>query len=304
LRLWQEALEQYEKVSKINPEYPGLTALVAKVQSEIKNQAACEQARTQIQNGLYEQALSVLVALPQDSAYHPGAVEQIAAAQAMMEQAEKARQEEKINAEQAARQAQDQLVEKDINGAMARYAKGDIKGCLEKLNHVRQHSGQTGADAKSRARGLIQIVNNAQSLYQKGAEALADKREAEAFEKCEKLIDLDRKLVGRKKSFYAGYLSSKVADRYSSRSFEAYQAGDYASAYAESQKALKAMAGHPNALRMKKMLTAKAKQLYREAYVMEDYNRAKAVEKWKDILTMCDPEFEYHQKALQKIGHR
>lgn len=91
-QLWQDALEHYRRVLEKIPDYPELSAQIAKMQLEISNQTAYRQGQALIQKGSYEEGIASMENIDENSFYYDEAVKAIADAKEKMAQTIKRKQ--------------------------------------------------------------------------------------------------------------------------------------------------------------------------------------------------------------------
>ena len=296
---WQAALEYYQKVSEINPDYPQLNNEIAKLKFEIDNQAAYQQAIAYFKEKRYEQGIALLSNFPENSVYFQKVGSLISDAEKKRLQA--AEEQKKIEARKL-KASQKQKAIDTINESLRYYAVGKTKSSIKILNRVMQRSNPVTPDLKKRANTLKKEIGYAKSLYYKGDQAYESGQIDQALSTWTKLLKVDLKLLGNKKGYFSRSVRQKMADEYGTKAMKAYSDGDFPAAYQHSKKALHQKGNHPKALEVKKMLQATSKRLYEAGYILEAYNPVKAMEKWKLITKICDADSKYYQRALAKIN--
>jgi pSer/pThr/pTyr-binding forkhead associated (FHA) protein len=296
---WQPALDYYQRVAAINPYHTQLDTEIAKMKFEIGNQATYEQGMAHIKEKRFEQGNALLRQIGENSVYYHEAQQLIVDAEKMRVQAaeeQKKKEAEKLKA------AEEQKAVDTMNSALRYYADGDTKSAIGALNQVISGSSQIKADLKHRANTLKKEIFYARSLYRKGDQAYASGKIDTALNTWKKLIKTDQKLLSSRNAYFSKSARQKMANEYGTMAQKAYSEGDFPAAYQYSKLALNQKRNHPQALKIKKVLKAKSKQLYQSGYILEAYDPEKAQEKWKQILQICDSDTEYYKKALVQVS--
>jgi tetratricopeptide (TPR) repeat protein len=260
----------------------------------LKNQAIYAQGVSQIKAGRYEDGMAQLKKVPATSVYSEEVAQIIAQAGKNKAQQElaKARDDKRKNAEAA------------IAKALKYYAQGETKSSVSYLNRVIKSFNGANEDKKyhDRALSLKRRIEYSASLYRKGNSEFEGGQPENAINTWKTLLEVDQKITHRKDSYFSKKVTQKMADELSAKALSAFSDGDFPGAYKFTKRALNLQAKHATSLEVREMLTEKSKQLYREGYILEEYNPEKAVQKWKLILKISAPESEYYEKALRKIG--
>jgi pSer/pThr/pTyr-binding forkhead associated (FHA) protein/tetratricopeptide (TPR) repeat protein len=293
-RYWNVALEYYQNVNNINPDFPDLRTEIARMKYESDNMASYEEGVTYTESGRYEEGIYRLKSIPKNSVYHDDASQIIA-------QTEKQRAQQNSAKALAAKNT---LIKDNISKALQYYAQGKIKLSVGKLNKVLQSFNRksSGLKYRNRAKDLKKQIEHSASLYYKGNQEYESGQYDNAINTWKQLLEIDKKLVRRQDSYFAKIVSRKMANDFSSKALKSYSDDDLPSAYAYTKIALNLRADHAKSLEILNMLKEKSKQLFQDGYILEEYNPEKAMEKWKLILKICSPESEYYKKALKKIG--
>jgi tetratricopeptide (TPR) repeat protein len=300
-RRWRAALEYYEKVSKIDADYPLLNDEMAILDFEIKNQKTYQEALVHVKAERYKQALAKLINFPQKSAYYKEVeqlIEDVGKIRAQPAEKHKKEVTEKTSADRG-KKAID-----TINEALRLYAEGKTKSSINTLNRLLHSSAPAKPSLKKRANILKKRILYAKSLLKKGDLAHANGQIDSALNTWETFLSVDQTLLDSKQGYFAGHVRLKMADEYSEQARKALSDGDLPTAYRYSSMALDVRGNHPKALEVQTMLKATARRLYQRGYILEAYNAEKAMEKWKLITKICDTDTEYYQLALAKINAR
>lgn len=254
-RHWQAALEYYNNVSNINPDYPALHDKIAKMQFEIENQFVYAQGAAYIEKGQYEEGIACLKNITENSAYYIEVGQKIADAEKKMaETIEKQKQEDAAKALAAA----NKKALNDINGALSYYAGGKIEASLQNLERVLQASSRMNPDLKKRAKALKEKIKISLYLYHKGNEEYKSARHDMALNTWMRLLKVDKDLLGKKGGYFSRSVGQKMAGEYSSKAMQAFFDNDLSTAYKYSEMALNLHGNHSEALEVKKMLMEKS----------------------------------------------
>jgi pSer/pThr/pTyr-binding forkhead associated (FHA) protein len=81
-QLWREALEYYHMVLEEFPDYPELSAQIAKMQFEIRNQLAYQQGQELVNKGNFTEGITRLQKIEENSFYYNKAIQEIVDAKA------------------------------------------------------------------------------------------------------------------------------------------------------------------------------------------------------------------------------
>lgn len=298
-RHWQAALDQYQRVAKIDPEYPTLNMQIIKMEIESENQQIYEQAVAFIDRGQFQQGIAVLSKIDSNSVYRTEASQLITANEKKIAEDAKKQKQKSVADAQAAK---NQIASKAIKRALRHYANGKINASISNLDGVMKASNPADANTKKRAKKVKAQIKNAKILYYRGMKEFDDAQLGLASNTLAQLLRVNKKLIGKKRGYLAGGLGYKIADGYGEQAMEVYAEGDLPKAYTYCKMALKLNKKHSKSLGVKKMLVEKSKELYQNGYILEEYNPEKALEEWKMILKICSSDTVYYKKALAKIG--
>ena len=300
-RLWDSALEYYEKVFEIDSDYPGLSGQIAQVKNEMENKNAYEQGKASIDQGNYEDGLSLLQTIDRDSAYFKNSNELITVANKKEKEEKKASQKKHIQP----KNKPNEVAEGHINKALALYGDGKLELSLLEVSFVQNKLKKTDKAIKARAKNIYKRIALSKAFYDEGDNKSNLKEFAAALAAWEKFLDVDKTLVSHGKSHLAQTVHRKKIDVYNSMAHAAYAAGDFVKASTYNKLAFKTNPDSTESLKMRRMLDEKTKQLYEEGYILEGYNRSdRACEKWQQVLKISGPKSEYYKKALEKLSQR
>lgn len=182
------------------------------------------------------------------------------------------------------------------------YRQGKVQGAIALLTEItRTNPGKKGETAKE----YITIIHKIRDRYETGLHFYQSGQTTNAFAEWKELMDQERHIIkGGETSWYGRRIARYAADEYHKRGHDHYTRGNFTEALIEWQKALKADPAHPEALEGMKKLTAIARQIYREGYILEEIDIEEAMEKWREVLKIVPPEEEYYKKAEEKLRTR
>jgi tetratricopeptide (TPR) repeat protein len=116
-----------------------------------------------------------------------------------------------------------------------------------------------------------------------------------------KTLLYERELPISKKSWYAKMIASTAADEFYRRGLVQDERGNHDAAVTNWIKAVSSAPTHKRALSKLESLAAK---LYKEGNSYERSDKAQAVKKWKEILTIVPPGSRYYKKATAKLEQK
>jgi tetratricopeptide (TPR) repeat protein len=299
-QLWSLALEYYQKVFEIKPDFPELSGEMEKMKFEIENQSTYEKGIAYISNGQYKAGIESLQKVAENSVYFENIAKLIADA----EEKNKLNKKRKVTPNNKKKKAfEKETPETIFNHALALYRQGKIESAVEEMERIPTSFTEASFEIKIKSRNYKKRILLCKILFDKGTAEYSKGQFNNAVTTWTKLIDLDRTLVDGKKSFFVDQVDRKKAEIYSQKASEAYSEGEYQTAYMYNKLALKAKTDHPDALAMQKMIVEKTKQLFEEGSVIEEQDRKKAYIKWNQVIKMSSPSSDYYKKALEKISN-
>jgi len=297
-RLWEQAVNKYNEVLLLNPEYPGVKERISKAETEISNQTIMRKGLALVSSRKYTKGISVLRQVPEKSVYHNEVLIEIQAAIDAAKRFKLRKKKPEMNI--AAIEKEGSVL---INKALQYYLNGNIRLAANKLNEAEKLNLQSDHSLKIKAKELKEKILLIAELYNKGLKEYKRKATKEAFQIWAELLRLDEKLVGQKSSYFSSSIAICIADEFYRKAIDAYDRAEFVNAHGYSAKALKAKPKHKGALEIERLLSERAKQLYEEGYILEDLNPEKALEKWKEIVRTCPPDSEYYSKAQSRIAN-
>jgi pSer/pThr/pTyr-binding forkhead associated (FHA) protein/tetratricopeptide (TPR) repeat protein len=303
-QLWQSAIDKYNEVLAINPEFLEAKEALEKAKFEQQNHQVMEKAKELFNAGQYEQAMEVYRLIPLESVYYQTAESKITT----IEEQKKALAAKEKSEKEAAMAKQEKLAadikEKAyqlIDGAMDHYVKGNVGIAMEGLDTVLKMESTDLKSVKSEVKTLQERMFKVSEGYNNGLSAYKNDQIGQAFQIWSKVLDLDKKMIGKRKSFFSSQIATYIADEYARQAQQALKNNEYEISLSKSIQALKAQPDHQKALNVQGRLIAKAKKLYEKAYIIEDLDPEQALSLWKEVMKICPPSNEYHAKAKKRI---
>jgi len=296
--LWEEAAEKYKRLLAFDSEHPEAEKRFKKAKEELKNRELLEKGLPLIEKYQYEEGISLLSKIPEDSVYFMRALFEITfASDAKYKTASKGTHKPASKA--------DIIREKGktlIRQAIDNYAEGKISQAIRKLDAVSELGLKSNSYLTSRALNMAKTMGKARLMFNKGLDKYKKRRFKNAFATWEKVISLDRKIAGGRSTHYSNRIYTNFADTYYKRAKKYYSQGNYLKASKDCSNALRGNPRHSGARDIKSRLSKRAKKLYEEGYVLESVNPKKAVEKWKELVRTSLSANNYHKKAKERIA--
>jgi tetratricopeptide (TPR) repeat protein len=297
--LWAEAAEKYKRLLAFDPEHPEAGKRLKKAEKEVKNHELLNNGLPFIEKHRYEEGISLLSKIPEDSVYFMRALLEITFARDALKY--------KTDSKGAYKPASkaDIIREKGktlIRQAIGNYTEGKISPAIRKLDAVSGLGLKSDSYLTSRALNLTKNMEQASLMFNKGLDEYKNRQFKNAFATWEKVISLDRIIAGGRSTHYSNRIYAHFTDTYYKRAKKYYSQGNYLKASKDCAKALRGNPQHRGARDMKTGLLQRAKKLYQEGYVLEPVSPAKAIEKWKELVQTSLPANEYHKKAKERIA--
>ncbi len=303
-RLWDEAIEKFEDVRKINPDYPAIQDGIFTAKTEALNRSFLEEGLILISQGRYKEGLKQLEGISTESVYIDEATLEIQFARDELKPPKPKKTVAAVK-EQPKKPKTDTFKQKGnelIKQALKYYTKGNTKIAVTKLNSALELNLPKDDSIKTRASDLKEKIEQIQEAYDKGLSEYNNQQVGQAFQTWSDVITLDQELVGKEKSHFSGRIAIYMADEFYRQGREAYESGRFVEAYSNCRKALTASPGHKGCLEIEGLLAEKAKKMYEEGYILEDLNPTQAIQKWKMVLGICSPENPHYKKAKSRIA--
>ena len=296
--LWEEAAEKYKRLLAFDSEHPEADKRLKKAEEELKNRELLEKGLPFIEKHQYEEGISLLSKIPEDSVYFMRALFEITFARdAKYNTASKGVYKPESKADIIRKKAKTL-----IRQAIGDYTEGKISQAIRKLDAVSGLGLKSNSYLTLRALNLAKTMEKARSMFNKGLDEYKNRQFKNAFATWEKVISLDRKIAGGRSTHYSNRIYAYFADEYYNRAKKYYSQGNYLKASKDCANALRGNPRHSGARDIKSRLSKRAKKLYREGYVLESVSPLKAIEKWKELVQTSLPANEYHKKAKERIA--
>ncbi len=319
---WKEAKEKLLELQAVDPEYLQLADYLARVEKEIPNQDALDEAKAALEKNqlgpaaaavnkvakdtqLFEQVRAVMVTLKDK------ADKRTREAQAMLEQKQldQARlvvddvlaalpehRDGKVISEQVVAaiterdrpkpQAPPPAAPKPWDQAVDRFRDGDLQGAVAIANSC--------AGKHSQCKALMKQLTDFGNLYKK-----LEDLDARGLGR---LMDLDKKITGgRGSSKMARNAGTRASNIFFKTASAAKASGQYGRAMENAQRALQADPSHVGANNIANELRQKAKEIYLQAYTIRESDPQEALPKFREAMAMTTPDDETYQKAKSWI---
>lgn len=296
--LWEEAAEKYKRLLAFEPEHPEAGKRLKKAEEELKNRELLEKGLPFIEKHQYEEGISLLSKIPEDSVYFMRALFEITFARdAKYNTSSKGVYKPESKADIIRKKAKTL-----IRQAIGDYTEGKMSQAIRKLDAVSGLGLKSNSYLTLRALNLAKTMEKARSMFNKGLDEYKNRQFKNAFATWDKVISLDRKIAGGRSTHYSNRIYAYFADEYYNRAKKYYSQGNYLKASKDCANALRGNPRHSGARDIKSRLSKRAKKLYREGYVLESVSPLKAIEKWKELVQTSLPANEYHKKAKERIA--
>jgi len=153
-----------------------------------------------------------------------------------------------------------------------------------------------------KASGYAKAIRTVLALHKK-AEGYYSKQQFEpAIEYWEECLKLDRKFKGHKSGHFYKLIGEKLSESCYQFGEKSYQIGKYSDAREYWQKSIKLNSREESVSGMER-LKRKAKQLWQEAYFLQETNPGAASMKWNMIVKIVPASNEYYKKAQNKLDN-
>jgi len=295
--LWKEAAAKYTRLLAFDSDHPEANKRLKRAKEEQKNRNLLEKGLSFIEKYQHEEGINLLSKIPEDSVYFMRALLEITFARDALKY-KTASKGKLVSKADIIREKGKTLIRQAINN----YTKGKITPAISKLDAVSGLGLKSNSYLTLRAQKLAKTMEQARLLFNKGLDEFKNRRFKNAFATWEKVISLDRRIVGGRSTHYSNRIYANFADTYYKRAKKHYSQGNYLKASKDCAKALKGNPQHRGARDMKSRLSKRAKKLYQEGYVLESVSPVKAIEKWKELVQTSLPANEYHKKAKERIA--
>ncbi|HEX8823664.1 MAG TPA: FHA domain-containing protein [Archangium sp.] len=317
---WKDAKEKLLELQALDPQYQQLADYLARVEKEIPNQDAIDEAKAALEKNqlgaatiavnkvqadtqLFEQVRTLKLSLNEK------ADKRVLEAHAMMDQkqldeakaviddvlsAMPEHRDGKIIAEQVVAaiterdrpkpQAPRPEAPKPWDQAVERFRDGDLQGAVAIAN-----SCVKSPQCKALMSQMTDFGNLYKRLEDLDAKGLG------------RLLDLDRKITNGRGSKLARNAGTRASTIFFKTASSAKASGQYGRAMENAQRALQADPSNVGAGNIVNELRQKAKELYLQAYTIRESSPEDALPKFREVLAMTTPDDETYQKAKSWI---
>jgi tetratricopeptide (TPR) repeat protein len=319
---WKEAKEKLLELQAADPEYLQLADYLARVEKEIPNQDAIDQAKAALEKNQLGPASVAMNKVAKDTQLF----EQVRLVMtALRDKADKRAREAQALLEQK-QLDQAKLVVDDVLAALPEHRDGKVifeavTAAIEERDRPKPQ-----APAPQAPKPWDQAVDRFRDGDQQGAMAIANACAAKhsqckalmsqmtdfgnLYKKLEdldakglgRLLDLDKKITGgRGSSKMARNAGTRASNIFFKTASAAKASGQYGRAMENAQRALQADPSHVGANNIATELRQKAKELYLQAYTIRESDPQEALPKFREVMAMTTPDDETYQKAKSWI---
>ena len=185
--------------------------------------------------------------------------------------------------------------------ASLQYQKGDVEGSCRRLESVLREGSRHGDGVKRRAQQMSEDLRRVRDDYQKARDLQGEGRVPEALEVWGSFLQRDRRLTAGYAGVYFDQASTLLGKIYYRRGKEEFDRGHLPGAFRFWSMADQVNAQDQDVQKGLEQLSASARELYREGYVLQDINPSLASEKWKMVTEIVRPSHPYHGKAREGL---
>lgn len=322
--IWNKSIEKYQKVLLIDKQHAGALLGLQNARFELKNKEIMDNGMDLISMRKDKEGISVLESIPKDSFYSNRAFQEIQDVKwSVKKEKEAAFALRKRKEREAALLAAAQTPKKPhvvkpvkpgkdhekkagtlIDEALDTYATGKIKESLQILDTVTLLDIEAGNDLVLEASKLKDRISDVSDMYKAGLEQYRDGKISQAFKIWANTLTLDQKIVGARIGYYTKIILGYKADDFCRRATEEYERGNYAKVHENCNNALTADPEHDGVKKLRRTISERVRKLNSEAYAIAGMNPDIALNKWKEILSLCAPGDDYYEKAKAQILER
>ncbi len=283
---WIEAIDELNKIIQTDQQNYKAKELMNKAENELIHKNNLDTAFVHVSQAKYEDALKALKAIPVTSVYFDTSGEEIRRINNLIIQAKR-----KQKAEVRPRKKTF-----GIDIALDMYVQGQARKAISLLKEIQADSG-----SRKKAVTLTGYIQQAEKSFQLGTTLYNDNDIEGAMNEWKKTLLYEKELPINKKSWYAKMIAGTAADEFYRRGIVQDEQGNHDAAVTNWVKALSSDPTHKRALTKLESLAAK---LYKEGSSFDHSDKAQAVKKWKEILTIVPPGSRYYKKAAAKLEQK
>jgi len=283
---WIEAIEELNKIIQTDQQNYKAIELINKAETELINKNNLDKAIVHVSQARYEDALKALKEIPVTSVYFDESGEKTRRINNLIIQAKRK--------QKASVRPGEKVPTIDI--ALDMYVQGQAGKAISLLKDIQEDS-----TSKKKAAILIGYIQQAETSFQLGT-ALYNNNDIDgAVHEWKKTLLFEKEIPVSKKSWYVKMIASIAADEFYRRGLVHDERGNRDAAVTNWIKALSSDPTHKRALLKLESIAA---ILYEEGSSFERSDRANAMKKWKEILTIVPPDNKYYKKAIAKLEQK
>ena len=283
---WIEAIKELNKIIDTDQQNYKAKELINKAETELIHKKNLDKATVHVAQARYEDALKELKEIPVTSVYFDTSGEETRRINNLIIQAKKKQKAE----------VRPKKKTPGIDIAMDMYVQGQARKAISLLKEIQADSG-----SRKKAVTLTGYIQQAEKSFQLGTTLYNNNDIDGAVNEWKKTLLYEKELPINKKSWYAKMIAGTAADEFYRRGLVQDEQGNHDAAVTNWVKALSSDPTHKRALTKLESLAAK---LYKEGVSFERSDRAKAMKKWKEILTIVPPGSRYYKKATAKLEQK
>ncbi|MBF0451762.1 MAG: hypothetical protein HQK75_13750 [Candidatus Magnetomorum sp.] len=243
-RQWTDAIQQFNEIIKISPEYLHSENLIQQSKYERLNFSIISESNRLMTSDNYEQAIQKLKLIKQDSVYYNEAIEQIQFAQDEIKRITYLKQKANVIFEQA----------------LTEYVSGQIESSILHLNELLQLKLPDNTLIKDKAKRLKQKIMIVKKKYEEGYDRFRNKQYQNAFQSWSAIFAIDREIVDNKMSYYTNQIGRHLSEFYYIQASLAYDKGAYSDAYMKCNKVLQSWPDHHGCIEINHKILPKINQ--------------------------------------------
>ena len=319
---WKDAKAKLLELQEADPEYVQLADYLARVDKEIPNQDALDEAKAALEKNQLGPAAAAVNKVAKDTqlfeqvrvvklGLKERADKRVREAQALMDQKQLDQARLVVNDVLAAdpEHRDGKVISEQVEAAIAfrdrpapvanvpppvhpwdqavdRFRDGDLQGAVAIVNAC--------AGKKPQCKTLMGQMTDFGNLYKK-----LEDLDAKGLGR---LMDLDKKITnGRGSSKMARNAGTRASNIFFRSASAAKASGQYGRAMENAQRALQADPSHVGANNIANELRQKAKEIYLQAYTIRESDPQDALPKFREAMSMTTPDDETYTKAKSWI---
>jgi pSer/pThr/pTyr-binding forkhead associated (FHA) protein len=305
-RQWEKVILNSNMILALVPDNEEAIKYKELAQFELKNKKQFDLAMSFFNEGSYQEAIKQFNLIDENSStYFLESKQWILESEEKMEikqkEMEVAKEKDLAMKKDKELKGEEVRAESIIIAGKKAYIKGNIGTAKKELQKIDDLNLPQDSIYKKEYKKLSARMDKVKKLYGSGLSHYKKGWYKSALKDWNPMLNLDKKIVGKRSSYYSKKVGPLIADIYYKRGDEAYNKNDLKGAYQQWAKALNVMPGHKESKNGIAKLSKKAKALYQEGYVLENTDFTAAMKKWNAILKIVPPYNEYYKKAKKKL---